>query len=417
MIEKIFPHKLAGSILIPPSKSDSQRALLAAALCEGESILINRGSSKDELAMLQTIQALGCSILEAQKNTVIQSKKTARATQYHVGESGLGIRLLTPTLATFGGEYTITGSGSLAKRPLDFFAENLPKLGVAITCTDRYIPLQISGQLRGGAITVDGSASSQYISGLLMALPLAEENSLLRVENLSSRDYVAMTIATLKHFGIEIHELGNDVFEIPGKQAYVPCTYHIESDWSSASYWIVAAALGSDILIQGLREESLQADKSILAALHAAGCTYRFTENGLRVDGWNRKAFDFDASSCPDLFPALCTLAALTPGSSTIRGTHRLIHKESNRTVALLSEFRRLGVNISEENDCLHIFGSKDLIPNTLSAHNDHRIAMCLAIAGLYARGPVEIHGAESVGKSYPEFWDHLRSLRNTSDK
>jgi 3-phosphoshikimate 1-carboxyvinyltransferase len=221
-----------------------------------------------------------------------------------------------------------------------------------------------------------------------------------------------MTLNTLTQFGIEIQHQNFEQFIIAGKQKYLPTNYEIEGDWSAASYWLVASALGQNIQISGLSLTSLQADKAILKAFEAANCTIVFDENQISIEGNERKSFQFDATHCPDLFPALTTFAALCDGRSDIKGISRLKHKESDRGEVLKSEFEKLGVNIvlNEQDDTMHIYGKNSIEGGKVNSHNDHRIAMCLAIAGMFADNIVEIDEAESVEKSYLNFWEDFTS-------
>jgi 3-phosphoshikimate 1-carboxyvinyltransferase len=413
MIQEIHPAILKGEILIPPSKSDSQRAILCACLADGKSMLKNCGESEDELNMLNTINEIGAKVQRIESNSIeiCGINKFPISKTIQVGESGLGLRLLTSICAANEGEFVLEGSGTLLKRPMNFFDETFPKLKVDFHSNNGYLPFRIKGPMTEATLTVDGSQSSQYISGLLMAFPILSGTTYLKVENLKSIPYLEMTIKTLKEFGITIEHQNFEEFIIAGNQHYLPTEYTIESDWSSASYWIVAAALGSDILIKGLSMASLQADKKILEALATANCTLINFENGFKVEGENRKPFHFNATHCPDLFPALTTLAALTPGISTIEGVHRLSTKESNRAEALQQEFQKLGIKIEFQEDKMVIHGQSIIIGGRVESHHDHRIAMCLGIAGIFANSPVFIENSEVVSKSYPNFWIDLKEL------
>ena len=418
MIQEIYPAILIGEILIPPSKSDSQRAILCAGLADGKSTLKNCGESEDELNMLKTIADLGAKVQRIDSNSIeiCGINKFPLSKTIHVGESGLGLRLLTSICAAQDGEFMLEGSGTLLKRPMNFFDTTFPKLQVDFSSNNGFLPFKINGPMIATSLTVDGSQSSQYISGLLMAFPILSGTTYLTVENLKSIPYLEMTLKTIKAFGITIEKQNFKEFIIAGNQHYLPAEYSIESDWSSASYWIVAAALGSDILIKGLSMTSLQADKKILEALAIANCTLINLENGFKVDGENRKPFHFDATHCPDLFPALTVFAALTPGLSTIEGVHRLATKESDRGKALQQEFHKLGIKIEFQEDKMVIHGQASISGGSLESHHDHRIAMCLGIAGIVANSNVIIENAEVVSKSYPNFWDDLNALTLPSD-
>lgn len=413
MLKSIPEIELKGTVAIPPSKSDCQRALLAAALAKGKSVLHNYGESDDEMAMLRNIIALGARVENSGTSALeIQGiEMFPMSAKINAGESGLGVRLLTSILAAHEGEFIIDGKGSLLNRSQHFFEIYLPEFGAEVKSTDGFLPLIIKGPLVGQEVKIDGSLSSQFLSGLLMALPLSTTNSVLVVDNLKSFPYVQMTLDTLEKFGIEIENDNFNIFRIKGNQKYSAAKYSIESDWSSASYWLVAAAIGHDIRIEGLNPQSLQADRALLDALDVANCFVTSVDGQLTVDGNDRRAFEFDATHCPDLFPALVTLAAFCEGTSTIKGVSRLATKESDRGLALQEEFGKLGLEIELNGDIMSVNGGQVLHSNKVHSHRDHRIAMCLAIAGTKIAGGIEIEDAEAVGKSYPGFWDDLEDL------
>jgi 3-phosphoshikimate 1-carboxyvinyltransferase len=409
---QVLPTILKGKIVVPASKSDAQRAIIAASLAIGTSTVGNCGMSEDVKHVLKVVEQLGAKIEIVEANSYgISGGKWDNSNELNVGESGLAIRLLTPIVSTQKHKISLRGKGSLLKRSLHFFDENLPKMNVEVKSTNGFLPIEVQGPLKGGTYTVDGSQSSQYISGLLMALPLLNEPSELCVDNLASKPYVQMTLNTLENFGIQIQHDNFERFLIAGKQEYIPCFYQVEGDWSAASYWLVAAALGAEITISGLSMTSLQADKKMLDALIVAGCNLHFSSDGISVKGNEKKAFQFDATHCPDLFPALVSFAAFCPGVSVISGVKRLKNKESDRGLSLKREFEKLGVLIELVDDEMRIHGVNSIDGNTVYSHNDHRIAMCLAIVGLFSRNGVMIENAEAVVKSYPDFWKDLASV------
>lgn len=405
-----------GIIHIPPSKSDSQRAVLIAALGNETSVLRNVGSSDDERAMIENVQKLGAEIHWTDTKTLSVKGNFAQTSfsELHCGESGLGLRLMTTVASLKTNEVKLTGSGSLNKRNQQFFEQFLPQMGVKVVSNNGKLPLSTTGKLTAGNYTVDGSESSQYISGLLVAFSQTEGVTTLKVENCTSKPYIDMTLHTLHYFGVKIAEKDNAVYQINGAQPIQKTDYTIDGDWSSASYWLVASALGMDVRVTGLSMSSKQADKAILNAFLTADCRVVNTENGLKIDGHNRKPLDFDATDCPDLFPALATYGALTNGVSKIKGVHRLANKESNRGEALKTEFSKLlGIRIRMEDDYLFIEGKPSIQSAAVFSHNDHRIAMCLAIASAVSSVEISIDGADAVAKSYPEFWKDLESLQS----
>jgi 3-phosphoshikimate 1-carboxyvinyltransferase len=404
---------LKGVIQISPSKSDAQRVMLAAALAKGTSIIHNVGNSADEIAMQSVIECIGARIQNVSPSTlrIIGIDRFPEKLALNVGESGLGARLVIPICAAHEGQYEINGEGTLCARPMKFFEEVLPVLGVSIKSKDGFLPFTVNGPMYATEIVVDGSQSSQYISGLLMALPLLKESSVLQVENLKSIPYLKMTLNTLSTFGIEIQQQDYKEFLIKGNQSYLSTEYSVEGDWSSASYWLVASALGADIYVNGLSMSSLQADKKILDAFVGAGCTIKHTDQGIAIDGNDRHTFIFDATHCPDLFPSLVLFAALTEGTSKIKGVQRLKYKESDRGEVLKKEFEKLGISIEIVEDIMLIHGKTSINGGMVDSHHDHRIAMCMGIAGLFSTSPITIQHSDAVAKSYPEFWSHLDKL------
>ena len=410
MKQVIRPGLISGTIQIPASKSDSQRAILCAALADGVSVLTGIGTSDDEQAMLKAIVEMGATIKHVSDSGVEITgiKNLPGNTHLSAGESGLGLRLLTCVAASFEQKVILTGKGSLLSRPMSFFDEVLPQFGCTVSTNKGLLPLEVHGPLVGNSIEVDGSVSSQFISGLLMALPRSGKSSALTVIDMKSGPYIEMTMSTLKQFGIGI-EKENNVFKIGGNQSYKATEYAIEKDWSSASYWLVAAALGHPVAVSGLSMRSLQADKALLGALMNAGCKILFEGQEIRIDGSEIRAFEFDATDCPDLFPALVVLAAKCTGVSLLKGVRRLIHKESNRGIALQTEFGKMGLKIDLEDDLMKVYGTGKLRGAEVYSHHDHRIAMCLGIAASIADGETILLNAYSVSKSYPDFWDYFK--------
>ena len=388
---------VSGSVTAPASKSYAQRAIAAALLCEGESVLSNMVQCNDTRAALQVAADLGAKISAHEDTYTLHGGLHPRKRQLNIGESGLATRLFTPITALCTETITLTGKGSILKRPISMMEEPLRQLGATVSSQGGYLPIHIRGAIRGGNITVDGSLSSQFITGLLMALPLAAQDTTLTVNDLN--DY--------RQFFIE------------GGQRYVPTRYRIEGDWSGASCLLVAGATAGRITVENLKPLSLQADTAIIDALTRAGAEITTTADSVTVRRNELHAFEFDATHCPDLFPALAALAANCDGTSVIRGTHRLIHKESNRAQTLADVFGGMGVavDIETENEMRIIGGT--IHGATVSSHNDHRIAMAAAVAALNSDGAVTIRGAEAVDKSYPEFWDDFRNLagREAEDK
>ena len=409
----VKPGFRSGIIAVPASKSDTQRALICAGIAEGVSIISNVGCSDDEQAVLQIIKDLGAEVQFIDQHTLQVTGITTLPNnlQLNVGESGLATRLIIGLLSCYGGRFTITGKGTLLKRPLSIYADFFQNSGVLFNSSANFLPVELEGKLERENLLVDGSESSQYISGILLGLPFLSPSTCLTVINLASKPYVEMTLATLSAFGITIDNNDFKTFQWRQTSSYKATNYTIESDWSAASCWLVAAALGADVQLKGLSMASKQADIQILRALERANCKLLSTDECIEIDGSTRVPFEFDATDCPDLFPALTTLAAFTVGVSKIKGVNRLTTKESSRGEVLQAEYSKLGVNIELQDDWMLIHGKSKVSGGEVSAHHDHRIAMCFAIAGMFASETITIEHAEAVSKSYPEFWEHFEKL------
>lgn len=286
----------------------------------------------------------------------------------------------------------------------------LNQFGVKCTSSGGFLPLTIQGPIAGGKCNIDGSVSSQLLTGLLMALPLAAKDSEIIVNNLKSKPYIDMTIQILKSFGIIIHNKDYNLFQIPGNQKYIPHNYTVEGDWSGGAFLLVAGAVNGQLCVKDLRTDSMQSDKAIINALKLAGAKMKISENQIEISKSELQAFDFDATESPDLFPPLVTLASYCEGVSNIKGVSRLIYKESNRATALKDEFGKLNIKIEIKDDLMSVTGGQ-LRGAHVESHEDHRIAMALAVASLGATGRVYIRDSQCVAKSYPGFFDDLRHL------
>lgn len=409
----IHKGRIAGSITAPASKSYAQRAVAAALLAGGETTLTHLDLCNDTRAALDVARRLGASVSHEGTTYTIRGGLNPVSTKLNIGESGLATRLFTPIASLCHMPITINGEGSILRRPIEMMEEPLQALGVEVISNGGYLPISVKGPMRGGEIHVDGSLSSQFITGLLMALPLSPNDTVLHVENLKSRPYVDMTIDLAARFGVAIEHNNYEQFYIAGGQHYTPCTYNIEGDWSGASCLLVAGATAGGITIRNLNHISLQADLAIIEALARAGAEIITTNSSVTVHGGPLHAFEFDATDCPDLFPALAALAASCEGTSVLTGTQRLTYKESNRAKTIAEVFGRLGigVDLSKENT-MHITGGP-VSSAVVDSHNDHRIAMAAAVAALSSDDSVVIEGADAADKSYPNFWNDLDTLRS----
>lgn len=417
MIATIHPSTLQGRLRVPASKSAMQRALAASMIRKGRTVIWNPGQSADDLAALRCIRALGAQVELQDHHWVVDGKGVQPMQEVlDCGESGLSIRMFTPLAALSDMSMQVTGGGSLSNRPMHFFENILPKLGVDIQLQSGRLPIRIKGPLRPSNVSVDGSLSSQFLTGLLMAYAASDAKDVcIEVHDLKSRPYIDLTLQTLHRFGLPVprnEQYQRFVFtgDKPNEIAD-PLEISIEGDWSGAAFWLAAAPFATGIELEGLDAHSLQADRSMLSLFDDPNSMMMKSGTGLFMQSHRPAPFEFDATDCPDLFPPLVALAAHTPGVSFIHGVHRLAHKESDRAQALCSEFAKLGLSVQISGDAMRVEGGAGLTGGLVSSHGDHRIAMSLAIAALKANGPVQIDGAESVHKSYPAFWDDLKSL------
>ncbi len=421
----IRPSRLKGSIQAPASKSSMQRACAAALLHKGISRLQNPGHSNDDKAAIGIIRALGANVTHEQDALVIQSQGVFPVTDsIHCGESGLSIRMFTPLAALSNQEININGTGSLLTRPMDFFDEVLPQLGVTINSNEGKLPMTVQGPLQPANIEVDGSLSSQFLTGLLMAYgsygktadKSLKEEITIRVKDLKSKPYIDLTLEVMKQFGLNapLHtDYETFVFRNqPATDASdSPVEYMVEGDWSGGAFLLVAGAIAGPLTVRGLDLQSTQADRAIIDALMAANAAIAMDGKGITVHPGEMDGFYFDATDCPDLFPPLVALAAYCNGKTTIRGVSRLLHKESNRAITLQDEFDKMGVYIELEGDIMIIHGSEIIKGADVHSQHDHRIAMACAVAALNAVDETVIEEAGAVNKSYPDFFKDLEKL------
>ncbi len=413
---KINPSTIQGTIRAAAGKSSMQRACAAALLRKGETLIINPGKSNDDLAAIDVIQKLGASIRYTDHGDIhiTSNGLSPLHAEINCGESGLGIRMFTPIAALSEQPLTIYGSGSLVNRPMHFFDEILPKLSVQIKSNQGKVPLQLQGPLRPTNIEVDGSLSSQFLTGLLMAYAAAGADGVtIKVNDLKSKPYIDLTLAVMSDFGWKVTHDNHEYFHFHG--TVEPKTgilnYQVEGDWSGAAFLLVAGAIAGPIRVTGLDVFSTQADKAVLRALMDTGCQMSITDAYIDIAPLPLKAFHFNATDCPDLFPPLVALAACCDGTTVIEGVSRLSHKESDRGITLQQEFGKLGIEITLQDDLMIIKGGTGIKSATVHSHHDHRIAMACAVAGLCADGVVVIQEADAINKSYPGFYEHLKQL------
>lgn len=419
MTRSVSPSAVAGRVVAPPSKSAMQRAVACAAMADGVSVIRNRGLSADSIAACRVAEALGASVERHDDRVVIRGGLSAGGRAGPVvascGESGLCLRMFSAIAALLPVDVELRAEGSLASRSVAMVTDALEALGVSCSTRGGLPPVRLRGPLKPGRVAVDGSASSQFVTGLVMALPMAGGDSVVTVERLASGGYVELTMDVMRAFGAGTERDGSEI-RVAGRP-YRATEYEVEGDWSGAAFALVAGAIAGrgGLEVVGLRLDSSQPDRAIIAALEAAGAVVEAVPGGYRVGASALSGFEFDATDCPDLFPPLVALASRCRGTTRLTGATRLRGKESDRAAALSEEFGRLGLEVAARDDEMTVAGlgaDGRLRPGAVSSRGDHRIAMAAAVAALAGSGPVAIDGAECVSKSWPGFFEAFDSIR-----
>lgn len=422
MIATITPSSLSGIIQAPASKSSMQRACAAALVSQTKVTVLNAGHSNDDKAALSVIEALGA-VINKQSDDTIEIDSTGSTLlssgeklAVNCGESGLGMRMFAPVISLSKKAVTINGEGSLLTRPMNFFDEVLPELGVTIQSNKGRLPITVTGPLKPGNIEIDGSLSSQFLTGLLIAYSAANASDVtIKVNNLKSTPYIDLTLKVMQSYGLKVPV--NDQYKTfyfnnsPAPVMADQIVYTVEGDWSGGAFLLVAGAIAGNIQVNGLDVQSTQADKKIIEALKDAGAAVEINDNMIKLSPAALKAFSFDATDCPDLFPPLVALAAYCKGITVIKGVGRLAHKESNRGLTLQEEFAKMGLTINLDGDIMEVSGGGEIRGAMVHSRHDHRIAMACAVAALKASGETTIEDAEAINKSYPDFYEHIQKL------
>lgn len=408
---RITPSKLIGRVKAPSSKSFSHRMLIAAALAGGVSEVSNISVSKDIDATVEAMNALGAKIFsEDSTYTVMGIKQPEKKAVIDCCESGSTLRFIIPIAAALGCECEFHGRGKLPERPITPYIREMSKYGVTITREEGVMPFTMSGRLKGGEYLLEGDISSQFITGLLFALPLCEEDSVIRLTSrLESKPYADMTLSALNCFGIEINESADEngypVYSIKGGQKYKSADCAVEGDYSQAAFFYVANALGSEIVVDNLNTASVQGDKKILEIIKEMGY------NKTNTSEIKLKPFAADVSDIPDLVPIMTVLGCFGDGISRITGAKRLKIKESDRLAAIADALNAVGGKVTVFDDALEIAPIEKFHAGIINGCNDHRIVMAAAIASTVSDGEFVITDAEAVTKSYPDFWKDFAAL------
>ncbi len=406
MVIKVKPSEISGRITAPPSKSEAHRKIILAALSKGVTGIVGAGLSADERATLLCVEKLGATVCEKDGKLTIEGiKRVPDYVRFYAGESGATLRFIMPVAAALGADAEYTGAERLFARPQEQLVDVLLSHGMLRS------GLELYGKLKGGKFEVDGSVSSQYISGLLLACPLLKEDSEITVVGKSvSADYVAMTVAAMKEFGMPCENVGRTYYIKGGSEYKTAGKYFIRGDWSGAAAPLVMGALGGKVTVSGIEKDSLQGDRAITEILAAAGAKVVKNENSTTVSGGRLRAFQANVENCIDLAPSLAVVAAYAQGVSTLFGTDRLRYKESDREKGICEMLAAAGIRCETGSDSITIVGGRPKGAR-FSGNGDHRMVMAETALALFAEGDSEITCAEAVEKSYPAFFDDVKKL------
>ncbi len=394
----------------PSSKSYTIRGLMCAALAKGESEIIHPLSSDDTEASIDVLSKVGVHIRQEEDLWRVSGGNFHEPdTELFCGESAATLRFMTAICSLIPGKCELVSGPSLAKRPIKPLVQALRQLGVNCSCQSETAPVIVEGsRLKGGVAELAGNISSQFISALLFISPFAEEGVTIRLTTpLESKPFVLMTLECLRRFGIRVSQALSQ-FEI-SKQAYRPAKYEVEGDWSSASYFLALGAISGGVEVENLNPESLQGDKIMLNFLRDMGALVEVNENSVVVKKSRLNALRADLSDCIDLLPTLAVLAAVADGVSELTGIERARIKESNRVAAVKEGLERMGIKVTEEKNRLVVTGSEPR-GSVIDSQSDHRVAMAFSILGSVVGGTT-INDAECVAKTFPQFWDILKSI------
>jgi 3-phosphoshikimate 1-carboxyvinyltransferase len=407
--------EIGGALQAPPSKSYTHRGIIAASLSDGTTKIYSPLFCDDTLATIKACASFGIAIKKFDEGLVIEGSTKLKAPSGEIDcrASGSTIRFLTSVAAFANGKTILSGRSSLNKRPIDPLLKALRQLGVQCCSDNGFPPITVfNGGIKGGTASLEGDISSQFITSLLLACPMAEKKTQLRlITSLESKPYVELTLSVIRKHGIRVNA-SPDLrrFEIPSRQKYRPHDHHVPGDFSSAACLLAAATVtNSHIKINDLSLD--QPDSEIIHILRRMGIEIKFEGCAAQVFGGKLKAINIDIKDVPDLVPICAVLACFADGTTKLSGGTRLRFKETDRLITISSELKKMGANIMRSKDDLIIKGPSNLKGTTVNSHNDHRIAMACAVAALRAKGKTKIIDAESVNKSYPGFFSDLKKL------
>ena len=409
--------KINGTLSMPPSKSVAHRAIICAALCDGKSKISPVDMSNDIRATIECMKALGADIELEGNSLTVDGRNIFKNKNLTLdcGESGSTLRFLVPICSMGGTSVEFIGHGKLPERPIGIYLDCLPDKGVYCE-TKGGLPLKISGKLKSGIYEIAGNVSSQFITGLLLALPMLEGDSeIILTTELQSTGYVDMTTDIMEKFGVEIRRTENG-WKIKGDQRYKARNFIVEGDWSQAAFFMTAAAIGGKVTIDNLNIESYQGDKECIEIYKKFGVNISESGGNIIVEKNKLKGIEINAENIPDMVPALSVVGALSKGITVIKGAERLRIKECDRLSAMADGLSRMGADIQETKDGFIIHGVNCLKGAEVDGYNDHRIVMALSAAAVGAEGEVIISDMESINKSYPKFFEDYRKVGGKAD-
>ena len=419
---KLTPSKLKGEVFVPSSKSIGHRAIIAASLANGESIISNLDMSQDITATIECMKTLGSKIYKDELGRLhidgTDTLNVAECVELDCNESGSTLRFLMPLSLLSNQEVKFKGKGKLMERPQKPYFDLFEEKGIRYEKTQE--ELVINGELKAGEYSLPGDVSSQFITGLLFTLPLLSDDSIINVTTeLESKSYVDITIDVLKSFSVVVENENQEhkKFLVKGNQKYESRKYEVERDFSQSAFFMVAGAVGNDIICKGLNKDSKQGDKEIINILRKAGAKVEIDGENIKITKERIRPLVIDAKDIPDLVPILAILCTFCEGESTIINAGRLRLKESDRLNAITTELNKLGAKIEELKDSLKIQGVENLKGGIADSWGDHRIAMALAIAATRCEEEVIIKNSEAVNKSYPKFWEDYMEMRYSDGK
>jgi 3-phosphoshikimate 1-carboxyvinyltransferase len=413
MIVRLFRSRLRGRLPAVTSKSHAHRAMICAALADAATKLEMRRLSEDIRVTAGCINALGglVSLSEIGSSTVRPIKGSVGSAALDCAESGSTLRFMLPVAASLAGRAYFSGRGRLPERPLEPLIQEMEKHGCSFDA--KSLPLTVCGPMTGGSFALPGDISSQFISGILLALPKIGGGEIKVTTPVESKGYIDLTIKTMEQFGVSV-DRQDDLYRVTPSACYQsPGHLAIEGDWSNAAVWLAAGAMGVGTTVEGLRRDSAQADSQITALLKASGAGIEAADGRVTVVPTQANTLPdvIDVSDIPDLVPVLTVLALHKIGETQIVNAGRLRIKESDRLASLSGQLGKIGAKIVEMPDGLHITGTGRLLGGEADGCNDHRIVMALALASSLCEGELVIRGADAVAKSYPEFFEDFKAL------